>query len=57
MLLLLPQHVGRLFRAYDLEIVEMAVSVIFHACLPSVTSSSSVMAMESDMRDGVEVTN
>ena len=33
----------------------MAVSVIFHACVPSITSSSSVMAMESDTRDGVEV--
>ena len=49
------QHIGRLFRAYDLEVAELAVSVVFYACMPSVTSTSTVAALEEDNRDAVEV--
>jgi hypothetical protein len=49
----LLQHVGRLMRAHDIEVVELAVSVIFYACLqPKVLYSS---PPEADWKEGAEV--
>ena len=47
------QHVGKLLKAYDIEIVELAVSVIFYACLPSTSLTTS--PLEADWKEGVEV--
>ena len=47
------QHVGKLLRAYDIEVLELAISVIFYACLPSTSLTSS--PLETDWKEGVEV--
>lgn len=50
---LIFQHVGKLLRAYDIEVLELAISVIFYACLPSTSLTSS--PLETDWKEGVEV--
>ena len=49
------QHVGELLKAYDIEVLELAISVIFYACLPSSSLTSS--PLEADWKEGVEVSN
>jgi hypothetical protein len=40
-------------KAYDIEVLELAISVIFYACLPSSSLTSS--PLEADWKEGVEV--
>lgn len=47
------QHIGQLLRAYDIEVSELAIRVIFYACLPSTSLNAS--PLEADWKEGVEV--